>query len=390
MRVVICGAGIAGLTLAWCLERQGHEPLIVERAPRLRDDGYMLDFFGTGLDVAERLGLWPDLERLHDPVERLVFVDDRGRQRVCLPYAQMRSRLFRGRHFNFMRGALEGILYNKLRGRAGICFGTTVRSFTATKRAVEVTLSNGATISADLLVGADGVHSRIRRLTFGEDRAFLQPLGYTAAAYIIAAPPPALRLDRSVFTLTAPGRQLTLYPIDGDRTATFFAYRNDDSSRGQGLDPCEELSRVYHGLGWLVLEALTRCPAARDIYLDDVVQVDMSAWHRGRVVLVGDACQCLSPFAGQGAAMAMTGAYVLAQELERAPSTPLEALASYEHRLRSLIVAQQRSARRLARWVVPRHPWQVMARDVLARVALWPLASSLLRPGASPGKLRLA
>jgi 2-polyprenyl-6-methoxyphenol hydroxylase-like FAD-dependent oxidoreductase len=138
------------------------------------------------------------------------------------------------------------------------------------------------------------------------------------------------------------------------------------------------------------LEALTRCPAARDIYFDDVVQVEMSVWHRGRVVLVGDACQCLSPIAGQGAAMAMTGAYVLAQELDRARSAPLDALASYERRLRPLIVAQQRSARRLARWVVPRRQWQVTARDLLARVALWPLASSLLRPGASPRTLRLA
>ncbi len=110
MRVLICAAGVAGLTLAWCLERRGHDPIVVERAPHPRDDGYMIDFFGSGFDVAERLGLLPALESIHYPVDRLAFVNGRGDERFSVPYPALRKRLFANRHFNFMRGELERLL----------------------------------------------------------------------------------------------------------------------------------------------------------------------------------------------------------------------------------------------------------------------------------------
>jgi 2-polyprenyl-6-methoxyphenol hydroxylase-like FAD-dependent oxidoreductase len=387
MRIVICGAGIAGLTLAWCLERQGHEPLLVEQRPQLRDEGYMLDFFGAGFDAAERLGLLADLEAIHAPVGRLVFMDDRGRARVRVPYRVLRSRLFGGRHFNVMHGALQRTLYEKLRARHGICFGTTVQSVTQRAQAVDVTLSSGTVVTADLLVGADGLHSRVRQLVFGQDRAFLRPLGYTAAAYVIA-PPPGLQTQDTVLTITAPNRQLTLYPIDDERTATFFAYADDQPGVGRA-DPCRELSRVYHGLGWTVLEALTRCPPARDIYFDPVVQVDMPDWHRGRVVLIGDAGHCVSPLAGQGASLAMAGAYVLARALVRETNTA-DALTQYEQRMRPVVMAQQRAGRRLAHWFVPRSQWQLTVRDALTRAATWPVASTVIRSSTATDRLLLA
>jgi 2-polyprenyl-6-methoxyphenol hydroxylase-like FAD-dependent oxidoreductase len=104
MHVLICGAGIAGLTLGFCLECHGHVVSIVERAPQLRDDGYMIDCFGSGYDAMELCGLLPELAAIHEPIRRLVFLDARGRQHASVPYAVMRKRLFQDRHFNFMRG----------------------------------------------------------------------------------------------------------------------------------------------------------------------------------------------------------------------------------------------------------------------------------------------
>jgi 2-polyprenyl-6-methoxyphenol hydroxylase-like FAD-dependent oxidoreductase len=117
MRVLISGAGIAGPSLAWCLERLGHQPVVVERAPQLRDEGYMMDFFGSGYDAAERLDLLPDLASIHYPIDRFVFVNGRGRERLSLAYPVLRRRLFNDRHFNFMRGDLERVLYERFQGR---------------------------------------------------------------------------------------------------------------------------------------------------------------------------------------------------------------------------------------------------------------------------------
>ncbi|MBI4278745.1 MAG: FAD-dependent monooxygenase [Armatimonadetes bacterium] len=178
MNVLICGAGIAGLAFAWCLERRGHQPLLVERAAHFRDEGYMMDFFGSGYDAAERLGLLPDLEAIHYPIGRLTFVDARGHERFSLPYAPLRRRLFSNRHFNFMRGDLERVLYDRFEGRRAIRFGTTVARFEQDQTSVQVTLSDGTVERVDLLVGADGVHSHVRALAFGGETRFARLLGY--------------------------------------------------------------------------------------------------------------------------------------------------------------------------------------------------------------------
>ena len=127
MDIVISGAGISGLTLSHLLQRDGHKTTIVEKSPSLREDGYMMDFFGTGYDVAEKLGLLNDLERIHYPIPRLAFIDPRGREQVAVNYNDIRK-LFNGRHFNFMRGDLERLLYSRVSDDVDIRFGTTIKS----------------------------------------------------------------------------------------------------------------------------------------------------------------------------------------------------------------------------------------------------------------------
>ena len=111
VRVLVVGAGIAGLSAALRLRQLGGSPTVVEAAPGPRGGGYMIDFFGPGLDAADRLGLRSALERIHAPIERLVFVDGSGRPRVAVGYPALRRRAFGGRHHNFLRGDLEAELY---------------------------------------------------------------------------------------------------------------------------------------------------------------------------------------------------------------------------------------------------------------------------------------
>ncbi|WP_375772845.1 FAD-dependent monooxygenase [Archangium gephyra] len=380
MKVLICGGGIAGLTLAGCLERQGHPVVVVERASHFRDEGYMIDFVGSGYDASERLGLLPELERIHYPISHLTFVDERGRVRVSLPYRLLRRRFFEDRHFNFLRGELARLLYARIEGKVELRFHTTVEALEQHGGRVRVRLSDGTEDDFELLVGADGVHSQIRRLAFGPEERFARFVGCNTAAFILDSPPDRLHDHAAFTTLSVRKRQVAVYPIRGGRLATFFLHRAEspieDLSRESAL---RELRTVYGGLDWIVPELLERCTQVSSFYFDTVTQIEMPRWSNGRVVLLGDACQSVSLLAGQGASMAVAGAYILAEELGAAGSDVPAALDRYEQRLKPSIEDKQAAGRRMADWFVPKSRFGLALRDLALRVSLWPGVSSMLR-----------
>jgi 2-polyprenyl-6-methoxyphenol hydroxylase-like FAD-dependent oxidoreductase len=379
MQILIVGAGIAGLALSLCLRRKGHTPVVVERAPALRGEGYMIDFFGSGYEAAERLDLLPELEKVHYPIEFLSFVRESGEVRVRIPYPRMRA-LLDGRHFNFMRGDLERVLWEANGGlRAGVRFGTTIESFADHGDRVEVRFEGGSEETCDVLVGADGVRSRTRELLFGEG-SFVRELGYHTAAYVFDDPQLRAELGSAFVTMSVPGKQVGAYPIRGGRVATFWIHRAaariTDSSAVAAAD---ELRTEYSSLGWLVPRLLAHIGDAPSVYLDTVSQVELRTWRRGRIGLLGDACWCVSLLAGQGASMALGGAYVLAEELDAHPTRPAEGLAGYEARLRRAIVKKQRAGRGLARWFVPETDLRLSLRDLALRASSSTLGAWLLR-----------
>lgn len=378
MKVLVSGGGIAGLTLSLRLLRGGHDPLVVERAPSLRDEGYMLDFFGPGVDASERMGLLPDLEGIHHPIRRLAFLCPGGREAFSIDYAAYR-RLFGGRHFYLMRGGLERLLYSKGEGRLRIRFGTTVESLREEGERVRVAFSDGMAVSFDLVVGADGAHSRIRSLVFGGDERFRRSLGYVAAAFLVEAPPESPVPGDAFSFLTAPGRQVGVYPIRGGRLAALFIHKAGGPLGDVTPEALvRELRSAYGGSGWIVPELLDRCdPSA--LYVGEVSQIAMPSWSRGRVVLVGDACQSLSLLTAQGASYAVAGAFVLAEELERAGNDVRAALARYEMRVKPAASRVQAAGRRLAPWFIPESSARLKVRNVALRTAAWPVAPWIFR-----------
>lgn len=379
MKILISGAGIAGLTLALCLGRRGRRPVVVEKAGQLRDAGYMIDFVDPGLRAAEQLGLLPELQRIHYPIDRLSFVDEWGQVQIAVPYRALRRKLFDDRHFNFLRGDLERVLYEQARDLVDVRFGTTVTSLAQAGSAVDVALSDGSRDSYDLVVGADGVHSHIRRLVFGDEARFFRYLGYETAAFL--AEPNGLQIRREAFeTLTAPGRQVAVYPVRDGRIATLFIHRALSPAPGSSVAVARTtLHEMYGQLDWIVPALLERADRVDDVYFDTVSQIEMPRWGRGRIVLVGDAAWCLSLLAGQGASMALVGATILDDALANARTDVEAAIARYEQRLRPTILARQAAGRRMAFWFVPSSRLQIVVRDLILRVSLWPGIDRLVK-----------
>jgi 2-polyprenyl-6-methoxyphenol hydroxylase-like FAD-dependent oxidoreductase len=327
------------------------------------------------------MGLLSDIEGIHYQIPSLSFIDARGKEKFSLKYAALRKNLFGGHHFNFMRGDLENLLHSRIEDWVQLSFGTTVESFQQDGSQVHARLTDGTSGSFDLLVGADGVHSHIRELAFGGERSFSRSLGYLAAAFIVDETALWGGFRDAFYTLTVPERQVAVYPVHGGRLATFFIHKSHRMAGGFGAESAgRELREVYGGMCWIVPELLERVPSGSELYFDVVTQIEMPSWSVGRVALVGDACQCVSPLAGQGASLAVAGAYVLAEELAAARKGEIAgALARYERRLRPSVQRTQRAGRRFARWFIPDTRTRLRVRDAIMRVGTSSLASLVLR-----------
>jgi 2-polyprenyl-6-methoxyphenol hydroxylase-like FAD-dependent oxidoreductase len=376
VKAVICGAGIAGLTLAWWLRHDGWQVRIVEQAPGPRAGGYMMDFFGAGFDVAEVMGLRPALRAVHSGITEVRYLDPDGRRTGGFAYESF-ARLFDGRVFSFMRGDLEHALHKALGGAVDVRYGTSVERVVDTGEVLQIVDTHGETEAADLLVGADGLHSRIRALVFGDEERFLRPLGYHAASYRFVDESLRAEVGERAVLVEVPGRQAGVYPTTYGDLACTLIHRACDPARP--ADPVAAIRTTYADLGPLVAAALRRCPPADRLYSDVVAQVEMPSWHRGRVALVGDACQAVSLMAGQGASLAMAGAYALAAQLADQRDVTA-ALSGYERRMRPVVADTQRSGRRTANWLVPATQWRITARNAALALAGLPGISGLLRP----------
>jgi 2-polyprenyl-6-methoxyphenol hydroxylase-like FAD-dependent oxidoreductase len=371
-KVLICGGGIAGLTLGILLQEKGWNPQIVERDPALRTSGYMMDFFGTGWDVAERMGLLDEIQRVRYPIERIEYVDRDGTPRFPpVPLDRIR-RAFGGRYTYIRRPDLARILLDHATSAGiDIRFGATVSAVQQNGSGVQVTLDDGTMEMYSLLFGADGVHSIVRELVFGPESAYRRFLGYYISGFSLENS--GYELENSVKIYEEPGYSAWFYPVQERKFEAMYIFRHNDLGHLPHEKRLTLVKEQFKGAGWIAGEVLGKLPPSESIYFDAMTQILMPTWRKGRIVLLGDACGCLSPLAGQGSHMAMAEAFVLAGELERYRSDYKAAFQAYEQFLKPIVAEKQEEARRFAGRFVPSSTTLMIFRYLMLRIAFSPL-----------------
>ncbi|MBF6062601.1 FAD-dependent monooxygenase [Nocardia terpenica] len=363
--VLISGAGVAGSTLAYWLGRHGFSVTVVERAADQRSSGHPVDVKGPAVAVAEAMGVMPQLREVATRVERLLFVDDEGR-----PRARVRTTVFSGsagdREVEVSRADLARIMLKAAREHAEIRWGDTVTGLTPTGDGVDVTFAEGSPARFDLVVGADGAHSAVRRLAFGPEHEFRRHLGMYVAAVPVDRP---FGSGREAILHNSPGRGFALHPGAGQPGAMFI-FRHAEIP---GLDyrdlarHKEILTAAYRNRLGRFAEHLDRARATDDLYFDAVSRIHLPRWSARHITLLGDAASSVSLF-GNGSTLAIAGAHTLAEELTRSPADIPDALRRYEQRHRRLAAPHQRGYIAAALLLVPGSRAAITLRNTVIRL----------------------
>src|SRR3569623_1500087 len=353
-KVLVSGAGIAGCCVAWWLQHYGDDVTVVEQAHHTRDGGYVIDFWGFVYDVAEKMGLLDELRASDLDVHEFRVVNDAGRKVSSINQRALQD-LAHGRILSLQRSAVALSLYRAAKDRVTMRFGDSVTGLQSTPEGIEAQFQYGQPERFDLVIGADGLHSTVRRLTFGDATQFERYLGYHVAAF--TAPGYGHRDPHVYVTHGEPGRQIWRITLDQDTTVFLLVFAQAAPLSVPAHDIAAQkdvLARRYVGGGWETDEMLRALAASDDLYFDRVSQISMPRWTEGRIALIGDACACPSLLAGEGSAMAMAEAYTLAGEMHAAGGNHAAAFAAYEQRLRPYVERKQKGARGFAASFVPK------------------------------------
>jgi 2-polyprenyl-6-methoxyphenol hydroxylase-like FAD-dependent oxidoreductase len=355
--VLISGAGIAGPALALELSRLGMRCEVVERAAELRRGGQAVDFRGdVHRAVLERMELLAAIEARRTSPSVLALLDRHGAIAATIPEVMTAGDV------EILRGDLCAILYERTREIVDYRFGDRVAGLTPLGEEVEVSFQSGRVARYDLVVGADGLHSGVRTLAFGEERAFLKHHDYRIATFAM----PAWSGPNGAYVYSAPSRGVHVTATrDGARA--LFVWRGEPfgDERWNVRAQKDALAKTFGDLGWEVPRVLDALESATDLYVDAIATAHVPRWSSGRVVLLGDAAWGAT-LGGQGASLAIVGAHVLAGEIASAPDVAT-ALERYESQLRTYALGCQKLATRAGSFFAPTSGAGIVVRNFVYR-----------------------
>jgi 2-polyprenyl-6-methoxyphenol hydroxylase-like FAD-dependent oxidoreductase len=356
MKVLISGASVAGPVLAHWLHRYGFEPTLVERTPALRHGlgGHAVDLFSSAADVSRRMGCWDAIDAARTQLDAMT-IERFGRPPVEVDLSRMYAGIS-SRHVEILRGELTRILYDATRDTAEYIFGDSIASLHDDGSGVDVTFDSGTERHFDLVIGADGLHSNVRRLVFGPEGPLHRPLGGYLAVFSM---PDVFGLGNHTLSHFSVGKLVGIYGVHqtGQVRGGFLfrapelQYDYHDKDEQKAL-----LAKEFRDYGWKAPQLLEHLDAAEDFYFDSIAQITLDTWHRGRIGLVGDAGYCPGPAVGGGTSLAVVAAYILAGELAAARSDLPSGLRNYERMIRPLVNQSRRFAPKVMGTIIPASP----------------------------------
>jgi len=339
-KILIVGASIAGPTAAYWLVRGRFDVTIVEQAPELRRGGNGVDIRSEALAVVERMGLESAIRAKVLRIKGMRFVDHRDRERARMSLEAM-ERMVGSEDLEIKRGDLAELLFDATRNDVNYIFGETIKTITQDDAGVDVTFAQGPPRRFDLVIGADGLHSSVRRAVFGAEDEFLKFKQHYFAFVNVDLP---MGKHGWVTFYNEPGKSAAIFRAEPGLGQLNFMFRSDTPLSYDYRDVEKQralLREAFFGLSWHVPVMLEKADSSPNFYFDALAQVQMSSWSSGRVVLVGDAAYCASPASGAGALLALTGAYRLAGELATNGISAM-ALERYEVAQRPLVTQKQK------------------------------------------------
>ena len=340
-RVLISGASVAGPALAYWLHRHGFAVTVVERAPAPRVGGQAIDVRGVALDVVDRMGLLGELQKSRTRMRGMSVLDGDGKELMRSTEHAISSGRLDSDDIEVLREDLTRLLSERTGDDVEYLFDDSVVTLDQDDHGVRVTFERAAPRTVDLVIGADGLHSTVRRLAFGPEADYIHHLGtylsvYTMENFLGLEDWQLWFRDGDLGGGIYPARQNTELRVNLGFMSEPISYDHRDLDAQRRL-----IAERFAAMRWEVPRMLEGMWTAPDFYFDAMAQIRLDSWSRGRVALLGDAGYCASPLSGQGTSLALVGAYVLAAELAAAGGDHVTGFAGYGRRMRPFVTVNQ-------------------------------------------------